>query len=406
MRLGARTFIALVGGALVTAAAACQLVVPLAAAPTEATDAAPDGPEGPARIASLVSCTDPNDVPAPTEGQGGAMTIDLAFSTISTSPDAGPGLCPTPGVNLDGLTTCLGEDGGQVSPTCPPDKPHCRWGPACSKQTRPGDVSCDDVGGVDNAFSAVLRRSPFAVIPKFDARQVDPNVVLRTGVANVLIRLSGYNGTPNDPDVTVAFFVSSGVDETTTPMLPKEFDGGPEYLRVRWDGESRRTWFIDPTSLAEPTARIPRYSTSGFVRDGVLVVTATTMVVPFGLSLVISDARMVADLRRAGDDWILRNGMVGGRISIADLVHALDPLQFFLGESLTSVCDSELLRGQLLKLFCQAADLSSDGGACDVLSVGLTFRAVPADLGPVRKPQLNPVRGSCPDAAVDCEGLQ
>lgn len=400
MNVGLRRIGALVGGVAITTAIACQLAVPLKVEP-EAPRA--DAADAGSPIATLVACTDPKQMLPPATGQGGDITATFAFGTLSMGNDGGVDLCATPGVDLDGLSTCIGDAGEQVLPTCPPDNPRCHWGPSCGTGSR--NTTCDEVGGIDNALGAVLRSALFDSIPNFDRRQVDPNVVLRTGVANVLIRLSGYNGQPNDPEVTVAFFVSSGLDETTTPMLQEGVEAGPDYLRERWDGKSRRTWFVDPSSLSTIGTYASRFVTDGFVRDGVLVVAASTLVVPFGLSLTIRDARLVGDLRKAGDDWVIVRGMISGRFTVADVMRGLDPFQFYAGSSTQTLCSSELLRSQVVGLFCKAADLSSDGGACDSLSAGITFHAVPATIGLVREPQLSGLRGECPDASTSCEGV-
>ncbi len=253
------------------------------------------------------------------------------------------------------------------------------------------------------AYSAV---APEAFQPGFVRTQI------AMGRYTFLLKLQNYNGTPNDREVIVSFFVSSGVEGVQTSdggdLPPPTFDGGD-------------VWTVDPLSLlsgvsangrdclVDATPCAPKYSDGqAYVVDGLLVAHIDA---PLRIGLTmgtfhmdVKGGVMVARLTRSGASFSLA-GDYGGRLQIGDLLRGLAFFRAPVGPGF--LCPGVPLFDNLKGKLCEHLDLrgqqAEDGRElpCDALSTSLSFDAYPAQLGHVWQPQpeVHPCT-NVPDAAA------
>lgn len=303
----------------------------------------------------------------------GDVTFVSALKAIGLSLD--PPAPPT-GYDLDGVCSCPGPE------TC----------------VRPSGAPqhCDDDKGRDVSLNRDVA-SYLLKTPGFSPE--DLNIGLERGAYGLLIQVGGYNGTPNDKQVEVSMFLSSGTGG----------DAGPG-----WDGGDR--WDLDPTGLAGGFDGGPPVSqfvdTTAYVRDGVLVASRlnglkiTLGAAPAAVTLEATQGVMTAKVVRRGDTWALEGGVLAGRWPTNAMLKAVAPLP--APGSAAPLCDSAntVFYNIVKTAVCRAADLSSNptrdvdrGAACDALSFAVRFDAEPAQFG---KPRSGPrLDGGCPSTWSD-----
>ena len=272
------------------------------------------------------------------------------------------------GYDLDGLCTC-------------PEAPAC----AGAKRGEP----CDPANtGVDNAGDGLFRTLSQQGLSLDDTG-------LRTGIQKgqygVIVRLSGYDGERNDPEVKVAVLNAVGVNG----------DGG----MPREDGNDQ--WLADDESLLD--GRFPTYfSSKAYVRDGVLVAELLRLIlrlrVPTGggnytlVELDLRNSHLVARLgARVGKGIALSEGRIAGRVPVGAL----------LNQAMRSgACRDSPIYEALKPTVCAARDLpldpSKDGRdlPCDSLSAAVGFTSGPAALAPASGTRTDP--SPCPIVADEC----
>lgn len=334
------------------------------AAPTDAvSEGAFDGgaPEGAAcpgsRLPARPTASDPSeggDVPA----------FVLAFQTLDFDPDHDIGL------DLDHTDTCPGPESCQL--------------PSYSLR----DATCDNPGGVDPALNRVTQ-----LIGSVYCQNSSATVL---AYANWVLRISAYNGQPNDTQVTVELYVSTG----TPPVGDAGLNATPAF-----DGGD--TWQIWDRSLVPDAGSLSRYiDVRAYVSGGVLVTQPTDLGgagVPLlarpppaaqacdsgspgnGAPLVVTMQGLVlaGRLTSGAAGFSLQCGRWGGRVPTngpSGLLRSLGQLGFCSGTT----------------LLCSLTDIASSPGndgknaPCDSLSFGAAFTATPAHLGSVSSIQLGP----------------
>jgi hypothetical protein len=171
---------------VVASLGACSLVNSLDGYSGVVTDA---GPFADARDANDVSIDAPIDTcgsklipskPVTPDSMPEVAAFTIAMSRLVVSPKDAAG--NPQGYNLDGKCTCP-----DVAP--------------CKPRSAGAEFNCDTPGGVDNAFSAFIKDIQ-AQIPGSETF-LDPNVNIATGDSTLVLRITGWNGKPNDPRVTV-----------------------------------------------------------------------------------------------------------------------------------------------------------------------------------------------------------
>jgi hypothetical protein len=313
------------------------------------------------------------------DSDAGTLQVIAAFRTIDIGLAAD---ASTPfGYDLDDQCTCPGPS------SCVPEKGAM--------------IPCDDDAGGNTGrdnTSTVLFRSLGGAASTGTA-QIDDG--LSNGQYGLLLVIDKYNGMPNDPNVTVSYYVSNGLDRT---------DGGsaapPTFMGLD-------KWTIDPESLQDPPADPSSISScmgnprcqsafsddQAYVSNGFVVAHFNQLTVAFGdrsflggATMALTNAVVVAELRIVpllqNFSYELVGGTIAGRWPTKSLLQTLATIPdtstdggFLCGQNLTYL---------LIKTaVCQTADISQNqandnsNAACDAVSVGMTFTAGPAQLGAV-----------------------
>jgi hypothetical protein len=301
-------------------------------------------------------CGPPDLPPTPTPGSWDdttKITVTAALSQIMFgSSDGGPYY----GFNLDQKCTCEGDPESCVGS----DASHC-----------------DDDGGIDNyarhAFEGI---NSFAVSLGYDGGVITEekfNSALTSGLSGAIIEISNYNGLADDGRVTVTIYGSQG------------YQGYPD-ASPTLDGSDN--WVVDPGSASGQY-----YVDDAYVTGFTLVATGLNFPIIVGSTLTqpvtiqLDDGVIRAQLTMSGTALKGITGTLGGRWDPAKFLPSLQsvPDPFFKGSYLCG--DASLTYAFLKKEICLSTDInrSSSGdttGACNSVSMGLGFVAVPAIRGP------------------------
>ncbi len=268
----------------------------------------------------------------------------------------------TLGLDLDGVCTC--EDG--APPTC----------------DQPAGPLCDGPGGIDNAVGII-----FATVYDLSSKVISSgqlSAAANAGQWTNLVRVTGYNGKPDDAKVSALIYMTQGVNA-----------GMPKPL---WDGND--AWPIDDTSLADPqnpdSALI--HTEDGHVTGGVLVLRIASEPIRirgplFEMDLDLTDVVVRAKLVADGASYKLTEGVIGGTWTLAKAFPGLGSIRYAGGSKL---CTDDANYVGVKSALCGDADIRGDGaaGACDALSFGATFSSDPAKLGGV-VPAAGPPADAC-----------
>jgi hypothetical protein len=256
------------------------------------------------------------------------------------------------GYNLDGLCGC----------------------DASCKPRAGGSPICDDSTGVDNTGLTIFSLQLSSV----DVEQ-RANENLQKGDNGVLVRVSDYNGTPNDSTVQIEIFASQGTenpDGGTTGIAPK--------------GTSADKWTIDKTNVELPQLK-SKERTDGYVRDGILVAPnlSTNIQIDADISVSFRFGLLTAKIEPlANGEYALREGIVAGRWPINDALLTLarisDPTT---GNKQTPFCETKgLIYTSAIDSLCAQTDMRADNDntgtlLCDAVSTAMGFEALPGSLG-------------------------
>ncbi len=329
---------------------------------------------------------------------------------VGANPDAGPVLpgsdastpLPPIGFDLDNNCTCCND----------PSSPTCLTGGSCVNTQPFANPVCDDQAGRDHVALTLFRVLPSA--------SEAANAGMRAGQFSILLQISGYNGTPNDTSVTVALYVSNGVEGVQ--------DGGA--VALKHDGTD--LWTVD-THWLEPMGRVnvpdgtqcngtttcqPSYVTNtAYVAGGVLVAFPPAQLpltfgyhANFGGALMtLNDAVISGTLTKVtgpgGRLWGITNGSISGRWPSALLLGNLASLPVDgSADGSSYLCATDPSAGSLYNMVkgyvCLSQDISSQqaldnspGATCDALSMSFGFGAEPALISTVYS--VPPPPGGC-----------
>ncbi len=336
-----------------------------------ALDAGPPDAGGADGESDATTCTHTSfPDPPPSEPTGDAGMIVSAIRLI----DFGEGKKQEIGIDLDRRCTCEGD------------------GPSCqTRATMTPDAGCDGVGGVDNEG-----RKLFALLALFGAQGFGSpyySKVMESGGGTALLRVSDYNGAPDDKQVTLTWYVTMGYHFVNDGGVPK------------WDGTDK--WPISSDCLVDASVDSPRFvDTHAYVTNGVLVANLAESDFFLGdltsrIDIRVKQGYLVAKVEKladAGSAWTLRDGLLAGRWNLPDVFHALSSYRSNKGDPF---CTNSPVYGQAKALYCGAADLPSQidslsSVVCDAISFGVLFQTFPAVLGDVLTPP-PPLPGCTPD---------
>lgn len=334
-----------------------------------AADATPEAAPLPDAGSDVAASCDPLTPPARPPPSAGGPSLELSFALDAIEIDR-----TDVGYDLDQSCTCA------ASPTDP--------GSCVSDAPR-----CDGPRGLDNALGVVTKAAlggSFAT-DNLKRRIADGNV-------NALLRITDYNGLGSDDTVGFALFASNGTTDA---------DGGPDRPKPAFTGQD--IWTIDPDSYNDPDAGPSsgaKFSTpSAYVRDSTIVARSPTAYVGLGdLVLRITDATLTGELQRAVHPYRVLSGRITGRISSEALLTAIQQLK--LGGF--SLCAGSELFAEARRAVCAQRDVVGDpsrdgkGERCDALSVGISFTATEAALGPLRPREVDPTPCDGGAEAVRC----
>lgn len=295
----------------------------------------------------------------------------------------------------------------------------CTNSSSCTGQTRqsckPGSAAIPFDGELcrDNTFARL--QPVIAAVPELGERfglgEDVFNCELWRGGWNEIVRVSNYNGEPNDPQVRVDFYLSTGIQEELAWECPAK-DFRTHY--PRW--LSSRKWGVVSNGLSGPittpgtlpdskvadveayvrggylVARFPDDSEQGFLGKGD----------PYrGFSFKVQKALFVGQLVQSQDGtWNMRDGLMAGRIRKTDLVQAFRNIGFCEKGELGAFYES------MLTYVDENADLRADGindaiMPCDAMSFALGFEA--AQLLPGSAVSAPPRRECCAAGQSDEE---
>lgn len=327
-------------------------------------DAAPDtgADGGPA-------CTLSRWPEAPGGTESGSFSFVTAFREVRTRAPADFSI---PTYDLDNTCTC-------------PEPPRCR---------PRGEIPCDDPGGVDDALSKVLAGNELV------GTALDMTGAIGAGRYGLLVRVSDYNGEPDDPHVRTELFFSYGLEGVQA--IP---DGGVRPT-PKFDGTDVYT--VATFSL-EQGGRTPPYvgdkkDGAAYVRGGVLVSKiAGSAQLNDELAVSIRDAVLVARIGRSGSSFVLEEGRLGGVLPVSPLLTSLSRTK--IGGA--PVCKDHPLFPTIRDQLCGAADapilreLPLDA-PCSAITTWAAFRGANASLGTIY--DTDPPPGGCgPDYDAGCE---
>jgi hypothetical protein len=324
----------------------------------------------------------------PTPGQGDGSLLDGASQDGASALDAGPDSAdpcnhmlpperPDGGDGADDVAMTFAFNGVDVGLGVPLDLDRTCTCPGPSSCTQPsGSASaCDGTRGQDDSFTQVFAEVGF---PKASFASSNSE--------NMLLIVKNYNGTANDPAVTVSFVLSSGLEGIRFP------DAGPK--QAAHDGTDE--WTVDPDTLfggigqtlldtktkCDPATCIgDKRDSNAYVRDGVLVASFDGLPSPanmdpgrlvFDLNSVVITARIVPG---DGGAAALVDGGLSGRWAITPLLHNLFRLAGCVDNA-----NYQAFHGIICKHIDVASSPAQDntGVACDAVSTALGFSAVAA----------------------------
>jgi len=265
----------------------------------------------------------------------------------------------TLGYDLDGLCTCPGAG-------------------SCRSKKDGKQGPCDPPGtGVDNAAGAIVT----LLYAGTDTSAFGLQQNIDTGVHGVAIKISGWNGLPDDPDVVVSLYNVGGVD------------GG----RLAYLGNDE-IYAAEESILAEPLGS-RYYDPRAYVSGGVLV-----SEIDFSLRLVITPpsadasqeviaplhtAKLVGRLKKVGNTGFeMLDAQLVGRLPEGDVFEQLGKL---------GICQGTSAYDGVKENLCNALDINTnatnDGKdtPCDALSFAVGLVVKPAKLtGHVATPPTTP----------------
>jgi hypothetical protein len=286
---------------------------------------------------------------------GGDVTFVVAVHAVdfALSPDAG-----VFGFDLDHTCTCPGPE------TCVP--------------AANAPQHCDDSEGRDNAGGALIQQYS-QLSSAFDVDKINTNI--QKGLTGMLMRVTKWNGTPNDGQVTFDVFVSTGTALD---------DGGANPVPKR-DGTDQ--WAVDPTSVVgtSPPYVAVNEDSAAYVAGGVLVANASfpfSVGSQYGTNFLRLDGAIISGAITSTQYGYSLAGVLTGRWDTRNLLTGMqaakdpfNPGQYLCGTDLTYVAFKSSI--------CRASDithspnLDNTNAACDALSTAVGYVTDPAQLGPL-----------------------
>ena len=236
--------LALAALSLLSGAAVLAAAIEGCALPGFTLELKPDaGPDATAPETGPPGCVRATYPDPPGGGGDGGASLPTALVFALHSIDLGDG-ATVPGYDLDNVCTCLFDAG-----------------PSCVGRSPQASTYCDVPAGsanqgIDNQAAKLFQLIELPVGPSVFSSSVF-SLQADAGHWSLLIRLEGYNGLMDDPQVDLALFPAGGLGK-----------------KPGWDGSD--VWPVVSTSVDGGTSN-PKYRSNGaYVSQGTLVATLPT----------------------------------------------------------------------------------------------------------------------------------
>jgi len=304
--------------------------------------------------ASLCDPVRPPDPPA-VQGAGG----DVAFTVAIRKVDLGEAdKTPRFGFDLDDTCSCTVDAQSCVRPS---------WAEK-TKQV------CDDPRGLDNGTSVALNQANVIAGGALGSAFISDGA--EKGFWTILLRVKGWSAMPDDDQVEVAVYHTTGFAAGTTPL---------------WNGTD--AWPVDDQSVNAMDIESPvLVDTAAYVRGGELVAHLSSLRFPFRGEMMQFPLKVESVVLSAKIDTLadgvhaLHGGTIGAKWRLPDLFVSLGELRYNGDDML---CRDDFAYSPVKHIFCDATDIFSgempagDGQMpeCDAISFGLRFETEPAQLG-------------------------
>jgi hypothetical protein len=281
--------------------------------------------------------------PPSAKDAGGDLEIIVAMKTVDFHESSGGN---TIGYDLDNTCTCQGEGSSCIPPKGVPDP-------------------CDGPGGRDNAGAALIQSSAMLGLTSGTFNQD-----IADGEFSLVLRIRGYNGQPDDDQVSVAWLVP-------LPFLaPPAFDGTDP-------------WGISGSCLNHDGTGQPNLE-DPLIVDHVAYVTGGTLVAslkggaPLNLaanfSVIVQTAFLTGKLVKQEALWGIEDGVVCGIWRTTDLLKSVRNTQV-LGQPL---CTNNPAYKNVKDTICRNRDINATStnpsDPCDSVTLAFTFIAPPAKI--------------------------
>ncbi len=305
--------------------------------------------------------------PPSVQDAGGDLEVVTAVHKAFMLEDANGGPL---GLDLDKTCTCQGE-----GPTCQAEEKSVENG-----------FYCDLEAGRDNAMRRLFVGLGNSIgQPDLGAFYSE---AAHLGQWSLLLQVSGYNGQPDDDQVSLAAITTASFG-----MGFPVWDGSDVWPVSAAAFESDGKGGVD---ISKPL----HVDHLAYVAGGVVIANLPETEIVFAgtknrLTLRATGGLFMARLVETAGGWSLRDGLIAGRLGIDELFAAFGSFRDNAGKPL---CTDSIFYPTGKALFCTAPDilkgLGSPGLPCDAVSIAIGFEADPAILGlPVVQP---PPADNCP----------
>ena len=204
------------------------------------------------------------------------------------------------------------------------------------------------------------------------------NSGILVGRSSFLVRVSGYNGTPNDPSVVVSLYASPGLLDVGGQPQPPQF-------------VESEAWSLDDSQFTALSPDLPTTTTQGYVAGGVVVayLSAASIMLSDSFSMKLSGTVLTVDLDLTGPKPVVTSGILAGRWSAGDILRVVARQR--TADSGKALCDDATNYAFAKSVICGEVDIAADplsdrkGVTCDAISASVRFVAAPASLGSRRK---------------------
>lgn len=228
------------------------------------------------------------------------------------------------------------------------------------------------------------------------------NCNLWRGSYNMVWKISGYNGSPNDSDVRVDFYVSPGLERLPPWDCPLD-----HYSEMYPQWRTVNPWLIDPAYLsgpittpgslpnsmiADPHAYVRGGYLVAYAPDGALMRLAGDGTKFRGFALTVQKGIWTGKLALTqSGTWRISDGLAAGRTKSEDLIASFRQIGLCEGIGLDAFYQD------VTDYIHQNADVLADGTVdpnrpCDSMSLGIGFEAA----------QLTPGTAMAATAIVEC----